>query len=96
MLEHSSAAVEMYRRLTRKNLRDLAIGPCGEGMAMAPGLLSDVDYRIARIHERLGRHKLTLAAYTTSIHSRNRRAISIYPRTDVAARRRRAAVFRRD
>jgi tetratricopeptide (TPR) repeat protein len=89
MLDQASAALRVYRQLTRKSLNDLAHGPCGEGLAWARGLIADVYFRVGQIHERLGKRRLALRAFEQALSTRAKRASCIYPRTELNAHLRR-------
>ena len=89
MLEEGSAALRVYRKITRKSLADLANGPCGEGLLRARGLLADVYYRIGRIHDRHQRPHRAIAAFEKALSWRSERATCIYDRREIQARLRR-------
>lgn len=64
--EQYGKAVEVYTRLLRKGLKQVAFGKCGEGVMFARGLLNDVRYCLFRSYfyqEELSRARTYLRKY---------------------------------
>lgn len=80
MLGKSSAALHVYKKLTRKSLGDVAHGPCGEGLVWARGLVADVYFRVGQIHKEAGRRVLARRAFEPK-----ERARCIYSRKEISA-----------
>lgn len=85
MLGQSSAALRVYRKLTRRSLDDVAHGPCGEGMVWARGLVADVYFRVGQIHTEAGRRVLARRAFEKALVCRRERASCIYSRREISA-----------
>jgi tetratricopeptide (TPR) repeat protein len=79
MLDRTTEAVRVYRRLIRRGVDSIAYGDCGEGLAWARGLIADSWYRIARCHKRHGRRELSTRAFKAHLEMRGPGCRSIYP-----------------
>lgn len=89
MLGQSSAALRVYRKLTRKSLDDIAHGPCGEGIVWARGLVADIYFRVGQIHKEAGRRVLARRALEKALACRKGRASGIYSTREIRAHLRR-------
>ena len=86
MLGSGKKALQLYRRLLNRGEKNLAYGECGEGLRAARSLIADCHYRIARIFEKIGHRKRSLAAFASYISMRQQGARSIYSLRDAKAR----------
>lgn len=77
MLGRDAEASALYGRLIRRGVRDIATGPCGEGVRWARGLVADCWFRLGLIREAAGRRDLAARAYRRHLAMRGR-AASIY------------------
>lgn len=79
MLGRSEEAIRIYKQITRRGVRRIAVGECGEGTARARGLVADCWYRVARCYSRTGHAKLSSEAYVRHLRMRGSGCRSIYP-----------------
>lgn len=78
MLGRHREAIDVYRRLTRRGVRRIATGPCGEGLARAKGLVADCHYRIANSLRALGRIDEARSEFDAHLDMRGPGCQSIY------------------
>lgn len=55
MLKRNEEAADIYQRLIRRGPKRIANGPCGEGLALARGLVADCHLRLADVFAKMGR-----------------------------------------
>lgn len=79
MLDRTTEAVRVYRRLIRRGVDSIAYGDCGEGLGRARGLVADCWYRIAKCHKKAGRRSLAARAFEAHLKLRGPGCRSIYP-----------------
>jgi tetratricopeptide (TPR) repeat protein len=53
MLGRERKALRVYQRLVRRGVESIAYGECGEGLALARGMVADSFYRMADCYEAL-------------------------------------------
>jgi hypothetical protein len=91
MLGRRAEAKRIFRRLIRRGAEAIAVGPCGEGLPWARGLVADCHYRLAGIHLEEGRPALARRELAAHQAQRGPGSRSIYGRGDVERLRRRLA-----
>ncbi len=79
MLDRDKEAVAIYSRIIRRGVHSIAYGECGEGLALARGLIADSYYRQALSHQALGNRKKAINAFEKHLDCRGPGCLSIYP-----------------
>jgi tetratricopeptide (TPR) repeat protein len=83
MLGRRAEAKRIFRRLIRRGAEAIAVGPCGEGLAWARGLVADCHFRLAGILLDEGRPGLARRELGAHRRLRGPGSRSIYDRRDV-------------
>jgi tetratricopeptide (TPR) repeat protein len=83
MLGRRREAIELWRRLLRRNLERLAFGTCGEGMRWAESLQNDCRYRIGIAYLNESRHALARRFIVRHLELRRAGLPSLYTRREV-------------
>ena len=83
MLGRHREAMPLYRRLIRRGVESVAFDDCGEGLALARGLVADCWYRLAHCEHELGRRARAVHCYEQHLAMRGPGCRSIYPLRDV-------------
>jgi tetratricopeptide (TPR) repeat protein len=99
MLDRNSEAADIYQRLIRRGPKRIAVGPCGEGLSLARGLVADCHLRLADVFEAMGRGAESMAEFDKHLDMRGPGCRSIYPlktlQRKVSRSRERAGVYQK-
>lgn len=79
MLNRHNEAIKIYEQIINKGVEEVAYGECGEGKALARGLIADCQYRISLSYRELGKENLSLRAFEKHLGLRGPGCRSIYP-----------------
>jgi hypothetical protein len=85
MLERTNEAVVAYTKLTRRGIRRIAFGDCGEGLTWARSLVADSWYRLSQCYRRLSRRREALWALRRHLTFRGPGCRSLYSLREVRA-----------
>jgi tetratricopeptide (TPR) repeat protein len=78
MLKREKEALQVFKRLLRKDVNMLAHGECGEGLRWARSLVNDCRYWVGLIYASLGKYYLAKKYIQSHINNRSRNCTSIY------------------
>ncbi len=78
MLGRTNEAIAIYQRLIRRGVNRIAFGACGEGVALARGMVADSHYRLAGCYLTLRRPGQAARAYKRHLEMRGPGCRSIY------------------
>lgn len=78
MLDQTQAALDVYSRLIRRGVDEIAFGDCGEGLAWARGLVADCHYRVAPGFVTMRRRQMAIKSLRRHISLRGPGCRSIY------------------
>jgi hypothetical protein len=79
MLQRHWEALAIYEKLTQRGAKQIAVGPCGEGLAWANGLVADCYYRMMESLDALGDETGANAMLVRHLDMRGPGCYSIYP-----------------
>ncbi len=78
MLGRTNEALTIYQRLIRRGVNRIAFDACGEGVALARGMVADSQYRLAGCYLTLKRFGQAARAYKRHLAMRGPGCRSIY------------------
>ena len=78
MLGNRMKAIEIFRSIIKRGVNSIAFGHCGEGLALARGLVADSYYRMGRCYHHLGNIKKAQSCYRKHLSLRGPGCRSIY------------------
>jgi tetratricopeptide (TPR) repeat protein len=78
MLGRTNEALAIYQRLIRRGVDRIAFDACGEGMALARGMVADCHYRLADCYKTLKKPRQAVDAYKRHLAMRGPGCRSIY------------------
>lgn len=83
MLGQHAQAIAIWRKLIKRGSKEVAYGPCGEGLVWAKSLVNDCRYRIANTYRRLGNKNQARLYYAAYMKQRALKVKSIYDKRTV-------------
>jgi tetratricopeptide (TPR) repeat protein len=78
MLERNKEAMQIYKKLIRRGVNNIAYSECGEGIRWSRSIINDCYYRIGLIYGDISKWKLASKYIKLHIANRNRNCPSIY------------------
>ena len=78
MLEKKEEAITLWKKLLRRGIRNVAYGPCGEGLTWARSLLADCRYRIGKAYKSQRNVQMAKRYYRNYLKGREEGTKSIY------------------
>ena len=84
MLGRHYEALDLYARIVTRGVKRIATGECGEGRAMARGLVSDSHYRASLSLKAIGNAQASLSAFAHCLDLRGPGCRSIYRLTELS------------
>lgn len=83
MLERDDESIQIFKKLIRRGITDIAYGECGEGIRYARSLVNDSRYRLGLIYAGKGEFALAKKSLNAYIKNRHNGFPSIYNLRDV-------------